>query len=259
MAAYALYVAEATKARVLLETMAESARHTDRLVLPPAYTDRGSQPAGATAAIQDQWAPAYQRGEATLNALLEKRQQLTQDLNALVARLRQGHPRYAALHYPQPVPPEALPLKDQEVLLEYAIGEEATYLFRVNRGRVEKVWRVPVRQLNSNGKWRRFSSRYRSPEGLGWQHSQRSRGTVSTASSWPRRYRILLQAQRLLLCRMGSWACSPLRAWCAPGRDVKDTRFVGDMWQFSYAQSAAVLLAFLRALCHRRHLERFSP
>ena len=32
-----------------------------------------------------------------------------------------------------------------------------------------------------------------------------------------------------------------------PGRDVKDTRFVGDMWQLSYAQSATVL-AFLRIL-----------
>ena len=32
-----------------------------------------------------------------------------------------------------------------------------------------------------------------------------------------------------------------------PGRDVKDTRFVGDMWQLSYVQSATVL-AFLRTL-----------
>ena len=32
-----------------------------------------------------------------------------------------------------------------------------------------------------------------------------------------------------------------------PGRDVKDTRYVGDIWQLSYAQSATVL-AFLRTL-----------
>ena len=28
------------------------------------------------------------------------------------------------MHYPQPLPPEDLPLKDNEVLLEYALGEE---------------------------------------------------------------------------------------------------------------------------------------
>ena len=139
MAAYALYFAEATKGRVLLETMAESARQTDRLVLPPEMRTEEANLRAQLLAIQDQWAQAYQRGEAALKALLEKKQKLTQDLNALIARLRRDHPRYAALHYPQPVPPEALPLKDHEVLLEYAIGEEATYLFRVSKGRVEKV------------------------------------------------------------------------------------------------------------------------
>src|SRR5207245_10750467 len=95
-------------------------------------------------ALQEQWAEAYKHGEAAVNDLLELKQRLTQDLHAFIARLRQEYPRYAALHYPQPIPPEALPLKDQEVLLEYALGEEATYLFRVRKGGVDKVWRVPV-------------------------------------------------------------------------------------------------------------------
>src|SRR5881275_1648946 len=62
---------------------------------------------------------AAKRGAAAVNAVLERKQRLAQDLQTLIARLRQEYPRYAALHYPQPIPPEALPLKDQEVLLEY--------------------------------------------------------------------------------------------------------------------------------------------
>src|SRR5262249_36152942 len=85
---------------------------------------------------------AYKRGEVAFNALVERKQRLTQDLHTLIARLRQEHPKYAALHYPQPIPPEALPLKDQEVLFEYALGEEATYLFRVKRGGGDKIWRI---------------------------------------------------------------------------------------------------------------------
>jgi tetratricopeptide (TPR) repeat protein len=139
MAAYALYFAEATKARVLLETMATAARQTAKVALPPALRAEEDNLHTQLAALQNQWTEAFKHGEAALHALLERKQQLTQDLHALIARLRQEYPRYAALHYPQPIPPEALPLKDQEVLLEYALGEEATYLFRVRKGSVDRV------------------------------------------------------------------------------------------------------------------------
>ena len=50
---------------------------------------------------------------------------------------------YAALNYPKPIFAEQLPLKDEEVLLEYAITDDATYLFRVKKGGVEKVIKIP--------------------------------------------------------------------------------------------------------------------
>src|SRR5262249_13614614 len=116
--------------------------------LPPALRTEEENLQIQLATLEDQWAEAYKRGGAAFNTLLERKQWLTQDLHALVARLRQEHPKYAALHYPQPIPPEALPLKDQEVLLEYALGEEATYLFRVKKGGVDKVWRIPVSRID---------------------------------------------------------------------------------------------------------------
>ena len=144
MAAYAFYFAEAAKARVLLETMAESAKQTEGVNLPPEIRVEEENLRDQLVALDDQWAKAYQRGEAALKTLQERKQKLIRHLHDLIVRLRRDYPRYAALYYPQPVPPEALPLKDHEVLLEYAIGEDATYLFRVRKGHVDKVWRLPV-------------------------------------------------------------------------------------------------------------------
>src|SRR5262249_44337023 len=60
MAASALYFAEATKARVLLETMAASARQTDKATLPPAIRAEEDNLHAQLLALNDQWAEAYQ-------------------------------------------------------------------------------------------------------------------------------------------------------------------------------------------------------
>src|SRR5215468_1590209 len=98
--------------------MALAARQTAKVALPPALRAEEENLHAQLAALQEQWTEASKRGEAVFNALRERKQRLTQDLHALIARLRQEYPRYAALHYPQPMPSETLPLKDQEVLLE---------------------------------------------------------------------------------------------------------------------------------------------
>ena len=248
MAAYAWYFAEATKARVLLEMMATAAQQTAKVALPPVLRAEEENLHTQLATLQDQWAEAYKHGEAAVNALRERKQRLTQDLHTLIARLRQEYPRYAALHYPQPIPPEALPLKDQEVLLEYALGEEATYLFRVRKGGVDKVWRLPVGRAELERQVRAFL--------LPLQQS----GGSGMAAFSPRQghslYRLLLAealqdvapGAPIIIVPDGILALLPFETLVlTPGRDVKDTRFVGDMWQLSYVQSATVL-AFLRTL-----------
>lgn len=248
MAAYALYFAEATKARVLLETMAESARQTDRLVLPPELRTEEANLRAQLFAIQDQWAHAYQRGEAALQALLDKKRKLTQDLNALVARLRRDHPRYAALHYPQPVPSEALPLKDAEVLLAYAIGEDASYLFRVRRGHVEKVWRIAVSKAELERQVEAFLLPLQEPGGAGMAAFSPSLGHGLYNLLLAMAIQDLPPDTQLIIVPDGILGMLPFEVLVqTPAREIKETRFVGDTWQLRYYQSAAVL-AFLRAL-----------
>jgi tetratricopeptide (TPR) repeat protein len=248
MAAYALYFAEATKARVLLETMATAARQTAKVALPPALRAEEENLHAQLAALQEQWPEASKRGEAAVNALLERKQRLTQDLHALIARLRQEYPRYAALHYPQPMPPEALPLKDQEVLLEYALGEEATYLFRVRKGSVDRVWRLPVGRAELERQVRTFLLPLQQSGGSGMAAFSPRQGHSLYSLLLAEALQGITPGTPIIIVPDGILGLLPFETLViTPGRDVKDTRFVGDMWQLSYAQSATVL-AFLRTL-----------
>ena len=248
MAAYAWYFAEATKARVLLETMATAARQTAKVALPPALRTEEEHLHAQLAALQDQWAEAYKHGEAAVNALRERKQRLTQDLHALIARLRQEYPRYAALHYPHPIPPEVLPLKDQEVLLEYALGEEATYLFRVRKGGVDKVWRMPVGRAELERQVRAFLLPLQQGGGSGMAAFSPQQGQSLYSLLLAEALQEVTPGTPIIIVPDGILGLLPFEALViTPGRDVKDTRYVGDIWQLSYAQSATVL-AFLRTL-----------
>src|SRR5262249_54123771 len=186
--------------------------------------------------------------EAAINALLARHQRLYQDLHVLIARLRQEYPRYAALHYPQPMPPEALPLKDQEVLLEYALGEEATYLFRVRKGSVDKVWRLPVGRAELERQVRAFLLPLQQSGGSGMAAFSPRQGYSLYSLLLAEALQEVTPGTSIIIVPDGLLGLLPFETLViTPGKDVRDTRFVGDMWQLSYAQSATVL-AFLRTL-----------
>lgn len=248
LASAALYFSEATKARVLLESMAAAARQTTKIALPPDIRAEENALLAELAALHERWGEAYQRGEAALQSFVERKQRLTQTLQTLTARLRREYPRYAALHYPQPVPLDALPLKAQEVLLEYAVGEEATYLFRVSNQRLDKIWRINVRKDDLERQVRSFLEPLQ-------QESGSARGLFAPTQGH-NLYRLLMAealqgiapGTKVLIVPDGVLGVLPFEALVVtPGTDVKTSRFLGETWQFSYYQSASVL-AFLRTL-----------
>src|SRR4029453_1963753 len=180
--------------------------------------------------------------------LLERKQRLTQDLHTLIARLRQEYPKYAALHYPQPIPPEALPLREQEVLLEYALGEEATYFSRVRKGGVDKVWRIPVGRAELERQVRAFLLPLQQGGGSGMAAFSPRQGRSLYCPLLAEALQGIPPGAPIIIVPDGILGLLPFETLAiTPGSDVKDTRFVGDMWQLSYAQSATVL-AFLRTL-----------
>ncbi len=64
------------------------------------------------------------------------------ELNLLAARLRQDDPRYADILYPDPISAGQVQrkvLKPGELLLEYTLGEKASYLWVISKGAVRLV------------------------------------------------------------------------------------------------------------------------
>lgn len=248
LAAAAWYFAEATKARVLLESLATAAKRSTNVALPPDLRGTEEQLHVQLGALQDQWSEAYQRGPAALQAWQERKQALTQQLQALVTRLRQDHPRYAALHYPQPLLPEALPLQEREVLLEYAIGEDATYLLRVSKRGVDKIWRLPVRRVELEKQVQAFLRPLQQSGGGGMAGFSPQQGQQLYRLLLAEALQEIAPGTPLFIVPDGILGSLPFESLVtASGRNVQETRFVGETWQLTYAQSAAVL-AFLRTL-----------
>ncbi len=248
MAAAALYFAEATKARVLLETMASAARHSTRVTIPADVRGEEDLLHTQMSVMQEQWSTAYQQGPAALHTWQERKQRLTQQLQALTARLRQEHPRYAALHYPQPLPPEALQLRGSEVLLEYAIGEEATYLFRLTTGGVDNVWRLPVRQADLEQQVQTFLRPLQQSSGSGMSAFSPQQGHHLYRLLLAEALRDLAPGTPLTIVPDGILGALPFESLVTtPGPTVQGARFVGEEWALTYVQSAAVF-ALLRTL-----------
>src|SRR3989338_4807036 len=152
----AFYFAESTKGRTLLEAMAESARKSQGVELPEEIREKEQSILNQLSAIENQWDDAYKRGEDVLRRLKERTDGLNAELNNLITELRQKYPRYAALNYPKPIPPEELPLKDDEVLLEYALGDDVGYLFVVRKGGVKKLIKILLSKEELEAKVKAF-------------------------------------------------------------------------------------------------------
>jgi pentatricopeptide repeat protein len=74
---------------------------------------------------------------------------LEAELEQYIYELRKSHPRYAAFKYPQPLSIKDIPITSNEILLEYHVSDEATYLFVVGQdkqkqNKLVKLIEIPI-------------------------------------------------------------------------------------------------------------------
>jgi CHAT domain-containing protein/Tfp pilus assembly protein PilF len=143
-AAGALYYAELSKARTMLEMMAAAARQYDDSQVPQDLRDRESRLAREIAAVESDWNRALGQGEAAVKALADRKTRLTKEQDGLIAQLRRSYPLYAAVRYPTPMPASEIPLMAGEFLLEYSITRDAAYVFAVRKGAVQRIHRIAL-------------------------------------------------------------------------------------------------------------------
>ncbi|MCS7185170.1 MAG: CHAT domain-containing protein, partial [bacterium] len=143
-ASSAFYFSELTKARTLLEAMAGARKKIESPEIPQDLKEAENRILQELSYIDGRWEEAMKKGEQAVKELQARREGIKKQLDELIEVLRKSYPRYAALNYPLPVKAEDLPLRESEVLLEYAITDEATYLFIVRKGGVKRIVKIPL-------------------------------------------------------------------------------------------------------------------
>ena len=156
LASAAFYFSESTKARVLLEEIVRAEKGKQRAEIPEKMREKLQDCLDQLSEIDAALRESTCEGRDTDQWLEERKRSYTSKLNDLVKELREKYPRYALLYYPKPLPPESLPLRDDELLLEYSLGDEASYLFVVRKGGVKKIVKIPIEQGISGGKGKVF-------------------------------------------------------------------------------------------------------
>ncbi len=135
--ALALQASERARARGLIELLAESNTNIREGVNPALLQGEQSVRLSIEAKVRREIALLNSNGSAEELATLKKEiANLTEEASQIEARIRAESPRYASLVMPEPLGLAEIQkqaLDDQTLLLEYALGEERSYLFAVTQ------------------------------------------------------------------------------------------------------------------------------
>ncbi|MBA4349027.1 MAG: hypothetical protein C0415_03440 [Thermodesulfovibrio sp.] len=239
IASSSFYFSEYTKARTLLEAMAESARKSQKTEIPEELRENEQSLLNQLSAIENQWEDTYKKGEEPFKELVKRKEGLKKELDSLISQIRKEYPIYASLNYPKPIPAEELPLKDNEVLLEYAITDDSSYVFVVRKGGVKNLIKISLSKEALEEKVKTFME----PLNTG-RHSEFSMNTAKEL------YDILLatplknvkETEKLIIIPDGILGLLPFEALVMEkGKDYKNSLYVGDRWTMTYYQSATAL------------------
>lgn len=143
-ASAAFYFSELTKARFLLESIAQSKKNYNKADIPDKLKEAETHLFSELKIVEDSWETAIKKGEQSIKELQTRKDKIMKLIDELIVVLRSNYPKYASLHYPLPTKPEDLQLKNDEALLEYMISDEAIYLFIVKKGGVSNIHKIEI-------------------------------------------------------------------------------------------------------------------
>ena len=247
--AAAFYFSEAIKARSMLEALAAGAAR----VAPQLPPDLAAKEKSLQEQLQElegqRLAKMQERGhrdrkEQPVLEFQAKQEALQREIDGFVTELRRREPRYAALAYPQPYKAQELPLKPGEVLLEYALGEKESYLFRVEPGGKTQVFRLAVDQEALEKRLGAMLAPFRQSI---LRREDLSRFSINDAAAL---YQEILApalagvnpGTKLIIVPDGALGAFPFEALVVQaGAGWDKSALVGDRWPVTYSQSAAIL------------------
>ncbi len=249
----AFEASERARTRSLVELLAE-ARVEARRELDPELREQWQEATGRLSWLQKRLIEELSRqtsGEAAQRDLRQRLGDVRLELQEIETRIRRHHPRYAEVRYPQAVglPQAQALLDDGDALVEYALGEDSSFLFVVTRSGLAVRRLAPAREIVDQARRARA-------------HLQRpGRRTLARLLPALRRLYALLVApaedllaahQRLVIVPDGELFYLPFEALIDEGETHLLTR-----WSVAYVPSASVLAGLQSA--PRRRRQELAP
>jgi CHAT domain-containing protein len=140
-------------------------------------------------------------------------------------------------------------LRKNEVLLEYALGDQASYLFVVRRGGVKQIIPIPLGRKELEDKVKAFMAPFlnRQVNGFSSQHGKELHDLLLTEALTEVR-----EGEKVIIVPDGILGLLPFEALVIQeGQGLKEHVFVGDRYTLSYYQSATIM-ALQRRLKERQ-------
>lgn len=238
----AFYFSESTKARTLIEEIAVSARKYQSAELPTQIREKEQMLTAQVAKLDDKKEEAYKKGEEAFKEHQERYKKAKAEMDDLIAKLRKEYPRYAALMYPRPFKIEDLPLRDNEVLLEYEITDKAGYLFVVENGKVKRLLKISKNKEDIEALVNEFMLPLQSPEGIKKEEFSVNLGQKLYDLLIADALKDIPPDKSIIIVPDGILRLLPFEALVMKAEtNYKDSLYVGDKYKISYAQSATVL------------------
>ncbi|MDY6940462.1 MAG: CHAT domain-containing protein [Cyanobacteriota bacterium] len=144
--ALALHISERARARSLLEQLTEAGLDLKADLDPTLKAEEQRLTQALNAAEQKRLELIdSSASNAELAAAIAERDDILERLQSLEARIRSANPAYANLQYPDPLTLDGIQtqiLDDDTLLLQYALGEDRSYLFLVGKTTL-KTYELP--------------------------------------------------------------------------------------------------------------------
>jgi len=145
----ALAASERARARSLIDLLAEAASGGFRRGADPALLERERQVSERLSVKSSRLVGLLARGSRSpeSDTLLQEVRSLEGEYDDIQAALKKASPAYAAMTQPQPVDVAAIQralLDSRTMVLEYALGSDASYVWAIDRQRV-RSYRLPPR------------------------------------------------------------------------------------------------------------------
>jgi len=248
----AFHFVEKGKARVLVEMLAVRRQGDISELVPNLLSEKEARLTNYLSILQSKVDEAFEKGKKPYEMINKEIRKTEAELETFVAQIKREYPDYAALRYPEAMTVVKLPLLENEHLIEYQVTEDATCLFVVQKGKVDKFLKISIIRKELENKIRHFRAAFEDVDKLDQFNPQKAHEL----------YTLLVapglegfdQTTHLVIVPDGPLHLLPFETLVVDAENATKTidpetripsyhsvTYLADQWEVSYYQSATVL------------------